>query len=169
MTSAVALLVFITLQRGIELLWARRNETQLRAKGAIEVGAGHYPLIVALHATWLVTLWLMGQGHALVPLWTWVFAGLQMMRLWVLWTLKGRWTARVLVVPGESLIARGPYRFIPHPNYLVVALEIPAAPLALGLPVTALAFGLANLAMLAWRIRVEGRALALADGTAKTA
>ena len=71
-------------------------------------------------------------------------------------------TTRVFVVPGETLVRRGPYRFVSHPNYVVVALEIFVLPLAFGLWAVALAFGIANLALLAWRIRVENQALSAA-------
>ena len=159
MLEPVALLAFITLQRGAELVWARSNERRLRAQGAVETGASHYPLIVLLHAAWLISLWWLGWDRPL--LWPWVaaFFVLQAARIWVLATLGRRWTTRVLVVPGETLVRRGPYRFVSHPNYLVVALEIPVLPLAFGLPWLALGFGLANLAVLALRLRVEAQAL----------
>ena len=158
---AIALLVFVTAQRLAEMVWARRNETRQRAAGAVELGAAHYPLIVGLHASWLVALWVLGRGQPLSVFFVVVFFILQGLRVWVLATLGGRWTTRVFVTPGETLVARGPYRFIPHPNYAVVLLEIPALPLAFHLPVVALVFGLLNLAMLAWRIRVEERGLKL--------
>ncbi len=85
---------------------------------------------------------------------------LQLGRLWVIASLGRRWTTRVIVVPGAPLVTRGPYRFLRHPNYLVVALEIPVLPLAFGAWQIALGFGLANLALLAHRIRLEARALA---------
>jgi len=162
MPEAVALLAFVTLQRLAELVWGRANERRLRAAGAIEAGAGHYPLIVLVHAAWLAALWLFGWGKPLI--WPWVagFFVLQAARAWVLATLGRRWTTRVLVMPGETLVRRGPYRLVSHPNYLVVALEIPVLPLALGLPWLALGFGLANLAVLALRLRVEAKALTLA-------
>lgn len=84
---------------------------------------------------------------------------LQAVRLWVLASLRSRWTTRVLVLPGASLVACGPYRWLRHPNYIVVALEIAAVPLALGLPWVAATFSLANASVLAWRIGVENRAL----------
>ena len=158
--GALALLVFITVQRLAELGWARANTTRLRAAGAVEVGAAHYPVMVALHTAWLLSLWGFGWSRPLVWPWVVAFVVLQTGRVWVLATLGRRWTTRVLVVPGETLVRRGPYRFVSHPNYVVVALEIFVAPLALGLWATALAFGAANLALLAWRIRVEARALA---------
>jgi methyltransferase len=157
--EAVALLAFVTLQRLAELIWSRRNERRLRARGAVEVGATHYPVMVALHAAWLVSLWAFGWNRPLALGWTALFFILQLGRAWVLASLRDRWTTRVIVLPGEPLVRRGPYRFLSHPNYLVVALEIPILPLALDLPWLALGFGLANLAMLAWRIRVERRAL----------
>lgn len=160
MPESIALLAFVTVQRLAELAWSRRNEHRLRAVGAVEVGAAHYPLIVALHAAWLTSLWVVGWNRPLDWPFAIAFLALQLGRVWVLWTLGGRWTARVLVAPGETLVRRGPYRFIKHPNYLVVALEIVILPLALGLPEWALGFGLLNLAVLWWRIRVESRALA---------
>ena len=159
MIESVALLAFVTLQRGAELVWGRSNERALRAKGAIEIGAAHYPAIVILHAAWLVCLWLRGWDRPLVWPWVIAFFGLQAGRAWVLATLGRRWTTRVLVVPGETLVKRGPFRILPHPNYTVVALEMPVLPLAFGLWGTAIAFGVLNLAMLAWRIRAEEAAL----------
>ena len=160
MTGAAWLLLFVTVQRLAELVYARGNERRLRAAGAVEVGAAHYPAIVSLHAAWLIMLWLVGRDQPLQPVWTAVYLVLQLGRVWVLATLGRRWTTRVFVMPGETLVARGPYRFVSHPNYVVVACEIFVLPLALGLPWLSLAFGCANLAVLWWRIRVEGRALA---------
>ena len=154
------LLLFVTVQRLAELVYARRNEARLRASGAVEVGAAHYPVIVALHAVWLITLWIVGRDQPLQPAWTALYLVLQLGRAWVLATLGRRWSTRVFVQPGETLVARGPYRFVSHPNYVVVACEIFVLPLALRLAGLALLFGVANLLMLAWRIRVEGRALA---------
>ena len=160
MTGAVWLLAFVTAQRLAELVYARSNETRLREGGAVEVGARHYPAIVALHATWLIVLWIVGWDRPLQPVWTALYLLLQLGRAWVLLTLGRRWSTRVFVVPGETLVARGPYRFVSHPNYVVVACEIFVLPLALQSPVLSLVFGVANLVVLWWRIRVEGRALA---------
>jgi methyltransferase len=157
--ESIALLAFVTLQRGAELIWGRSNEAALRAKGAVEIGAAHYPLIVLLHASWLVWLWIDGWTRPLVWPFVVLFFALQAARAWVLATLGRRWTTRVLIVPGEALVKRGPFRLIPHPNYTVVALEMPVLPLAFGLWGTAIVFGLLNLCMLAWRIRVEESAL----------
>jgi methyltransferase len=165
MPETIALLALVTLQRLVELVWSRRNENRLRARGAIEVGAAHYPLIVALHASWLASLWVAGWDRPLDWPFAIAFLVVQLGRAWVFMTLGSRWTARVLVVPGETLVRRGPYRFVRHPNYLVVSLEMMFLPLALGLPAFAIGFGVANLLVLWWRIRVESRALAAVAGT----
>ncbi len=156
--------LLVALQRLAELVYARRNARRLLAAGGVEHGAGHYPLFVALHGGWLGALFLLVPAEAPAD---WGLLGLygllQLGRLWVIASLDGRWTTRVIVVPGAPLITRGPYRFLRHPNYLVVALEIPILPLAFGAWQIALGFGLANLALLAHRIRVEERALAGSD------
>jgi methyltransferase len=159
-TVAGVVLALVALQRFAELVIAARNTARLRARGAIEVGAGHYPVVVALHATWLATLVVLGWDRPVNWFWLAAFAALQLLRIWVIATLKGRWTTRILVLPGEPLVARGPYRWLRHPNYVVVAGEIAVLPLALGLPLTATLFTLANAIVLAWRIQVEERALA---------
>lgn len=157
--AAVLLLGFVTLQRLGELVIARRNTRRLLARGAREVGAAHYPLIVALHAAWLAGLWWLGRDEPLDQPWLLAYAGLQVLRGWVLASLGERWTTRILVVPGETLVRRGPYRFIPHPNYAVVIGEIAVLPLVLGLGWYALVFSGLNAAVLFVRIRAENRAL----------
>ena len=157
------LIAFLIAQRLAELGLAQWNTVRLRGRGAIEFGAAHYPLIVALHACWLLGLWLLGHDRSVDPFWLAVFIVLQAGRLWVIATLGRRWTTRVIVLPGAAPIARGPYRWLRHPNYLVVVGEIAVVPLALGLPLFALVFSLANAGMLAYRIRVEKQALAWAQ------
>lgn len=164
MASALILLVFVTLQRLAELVWSRSNERRLEAMGAIQAGAKHYPIMVALHGLWLVALWVFGWNKPLVWPWVAVFILLQLGRVWVLATLGRRWTTRVFILPGETLVAKGPYRFVSHPNYVVVILEIFALPLAFGLNGVSLVFGVANLALLAWRVKIENRALATVRG-----
>jgi len=153
--------LLVALQRLAELGYARRNARRLLAAGGVEHGAGHHPLFVALHGAWLAALFVLVPAEAPAH---WGLLGLygllQLGRLWVITSLGRRWTTRVIVVPGAPLVTRGPYRFVRHPNYLVVALEIPVLPLAFGAWQIALGFGLANLALLAHRIRVEARALA---------
>jgi len=159
-----ALLLVVTLQRGVELAIARRHTRALRARGAYEVGAGHYPVMVALHATWLATLWIFAWNHAVQPVFLVLFVVLQFGRFWVLRTLGARWTTRIIMVPWAEPIQSGPFRFVRHPNYLVVALELPCVSLALGLAWHALLFGALNLAMIWWRIRTEDRAFAQLPG-----
>ncbi|MBI1244844.1 MAG: hypothetical protein GC202_07545 [Alphaproteobacteria bacterium] len=162
MTAAVFLLGFVTVQRLLEVLAAARNTAALRERGAVEYGASHYPFMIALHTSWLGGLWLLGHGVAPDMGWLAVYAVLQVVRIWIRATLGRRWTTRILVVPGERLVRAGPYRFIAHPNYVVVVGEIAVLPLCLGLPVYALVFSLLNAVMLAVRIRVENAALAAA-------
>ncbi len=158
------LLGFVTLQRLAELALANRNARQLRAAGAIEYGRGHYPAIVALHAAWLAGLWGLGYDRPVDRVFLMGFAVLQAARIWVIASLGRRWTTRIIVLAGETLIRRGPYRLIRHPNYLVVALEIAVVPLALGLPRYAAAFFVLNVVVLLVRIRAENTALAWATG-----
>ncbi|MGN1287800.1 MAG: isoprenylcysteine carboxylmethyltransferase family protein [Bradyrhizobium sp.] len=136
---------------------------RLLAQGAIEVGAGHYPLIVLLHAGWLTVLWIWGRNQDVNLAALAAFVALQGLRLWILAALGPRWTTRIIVLPGAPLIASGPYRYFPHPNYAVVAAEIALLPLALHLPVLAWIFTVLNCAVLAVRIRAEGRALSVSD------
>lgn len=164
MTPAAVLLALVTLERLAELWLARRNTRALLAGGAVERAPGHYPLIVLLHAAWLASLWFFGWGSALNTFWLVLFLLLQILRVWVLMTLGPRWTTRIIVTPGLPLVRTGPYRFLSHPNYVVVVGEIAVLPLCLGLPWLALAFSLANAAVLAIRIRAENAALTgLAD------
>lgn len=160
MTAALLLLAFVTASRLAELVLARANTRRLLAHGGREVASRHYGLIVAVHAAWLATLWVLGYDRAVSPGWVLVFAVLQALRVWVLLTLGRRWTTRIVVVPGETLVARGPYRLLSHPNYAVVVGEIAVLPLALGLPWVALVFSLLNAEALAVRIPAENRALA---------
>ncbi len=159
MWPVIALLAFVTLQRLVELPIARANTARLLASGAHEVAPGHYPLIVALHLTWLATLWWIAPGLPLHLGFLTLFALIQIARIWVLRTLGQRWTTRIIVVPGAPLVTRGPYRFVNHPNYLVVTAEIAVLPLVFGLWQVALIFSMLNAAILNVRIRAENRAL----------
>ena len=159
MWPSIALLAFVTLQRLVELPIARDNMKRLLAGGGYEVGAGHYPLIVALHASWLITLWWLAPGRPINLPFLALFILIEIGRVWVLRTLGRRWTTRIIVVPGETLVARGPYRFVDHPNYWVVVGEIAVLPLVFGLWQVSLIFSALNAAVLAVRIRAENRAL----------
>jgi methyltransferase len=159
MTSALIILILVTLQRLSELIIAKRNTSGLLAKGAIEHGASHYPVMVLLHASWLAGLWWLGWNATIIWPLMLVYIALQAFRVWILVTLGARWTTRILTVPNENLVAKGPYKYIRHPNYLLVLLEVPLLPLAFGLSWFAMLYGVLNIAMLAWRIRIEDQAL----------
>jgi methyltransferase len=154
------ILLLVTLQRAGELALARRNTARLLAQGGVEVGAGHYPIVVALHGAWLLSLWLLAWGRPVDLLFLAIFVGLQALRGWVIASLGPRWTTRVIVLPGAPLVRKGPYRFFSHPNYMVVAAEIAVLPLVFHRPLVAALFFLLNAAVLVVRIRVESQALA---------
>jgi methyltransferase len=160
---SVLVLALVTAERLGELLLARRNTRRLLAQGAIEKSPEHYPLIVALHAAWLGGLWIFAWDRPLNLAWLAAFIALQGLRLWVLATLGARWTTRIIVVPGEKLVRKGPYRLMSHPNYAVVIGEIAVLPFAYGLPWYALIFSLLNGLVLTIRIRAENSALARCD------
>ena len=170
MSFASIILVLVTLQRLGELVIARANTRKLLGRGAIEVGANHYPLVVLVHAAWLIALWIWGRDQDVNLVALAAFAVLQGLRLWVLATLGSRWTTRIIVLPGEPLVTSGPYKYLSHPNYAVVAGEIALLPLALHLPLLALVFTVLNAAVLVIRIRAEARGLSVIGGTpARTA
>jgi methyltransferase len=155
----VVILALVTIERLGELWLANRNTKRLLAEGAQEHGAGHYPLIVALHASWLAALWWLAPTQPIEPLWLALFFLIEIGRLWVLATLGERWTTRIIVLPDAPLVRRGPYRFVDHPNYLVVTAEILVLPLAFGLWRTALVFSAINAILLTVRVHSENRAL----------
>ncbi len=152
-------------QRLLELVLARRNERRARARGAVERGRGHYPFIVALHTLWLVCTLTEGllRGPEVPVFWPVplaLFLLVQPLRYWALFSLGESWNTKILVVPGSNPVRRGPYRYLNHPNYVVVVVEILAFPLIFGAWVTALVFTVLNAAVLYVRIREENRALA---------
>lgn len=153
------ILSLVTLQRIGELWLSHRNSRRLLARGAVEHSPGHYPLIVALHAAWLAALWWLAPPRPIDPFWLGLFALIELMRFWVLMSLGDRWTTRIIVHPDCSLVRRGPYRWLNHPNYVVVVAEIIVLPLVFGLWQVALAFSILNAIVLAIRIREENRAL----------
>jgi len=160
MPEAIIILAFVTLQRLAELVLSARNTARLRARGAYEAGAGHYPLMVLLHAAWLGGLWVLARDLPANGVLIALYAALQLLRIWVIASLGERWTTRIIVPPGAKLVRSGPYRFVSHPNYLVVAAEIALLPLVFGLVEYAVIFSILNGILLLWRIRAEDRALA---------
>ena len=164
------LVVAVAVERLVELVISRRHERALRGRGAVEAGAGHYPLMVGVHAALLAgaPAEVLLLDRPFLPWLGWpmlaVVAATMALRYWVVLTLGERWTTRVLVLPGAPLVARGPYRFLRHPNYLAVVLEVAALPLVHTAWITALVCSLANALVLALRIRVEDEALRGAAG-----
>jgi methyltransferase len=151
----------VALQRLIELAHARRNTVRLRRLGAVETDAGTYPLFVLLHAGWLTSLAVF-VPPATLPDWPLlgVFGVLQLARVWVIASLGGYWTTRIVTLPEAPLVRTGPYRYLRHPNYLLVVAEIAVLPLAFGAVAIAATFSALNLMLLARRIRIEERVLA---------
>jgi methyltransferase len=167
--NVAALLVIgvalVAAQRLFELVLARRHELRARARGAVERGRGHYPFIVALHILWLMSTLVEGllrgpdfPAYWPVPLSMFLLA--QPLRYWALFSLGENWNTRILVVPGAKPVRRGPYRYLSHPNYVAVVVEILTLPLIFGAWITALVFTALNAAVLSVRIREEDRALA---------
>lgn len=157
--GAVVFLGFIGLQRLSELVIARRNTARLLAKGAYEVGAAHYPAMVAMHSAWIACIVVFGYDRPVALSWLTVFLGLQGLRLWILSTLGPRWTTRIIILP-EPLVVSGPFKYVSHPNYMLVVAELIVAPMVLGLVWVAVVFTVLNVAMLWVRIGVEHKALA---------
>jgi len=154
----------VAVQRLLELTYSRRNERRLRSQGAVERGAGHFPVIVAIHTLWLVSTLVEGLVRGPEPPVWWpvplaAFLLVQPLRYWAIFSLGVNWNVRVLVVPGGKLVRRGPYRYFPHPNYVVVAVEVLTFPLIFGAWITAIVFSLLNAALLYVRIHTENRAL----------
>ncbi len=151
----------VAAQRFGELLLARRNTRVLLTAGGIEYGAAHYPLLVLVHTAWLIALFVAVPTDA--PM-NWAllvfFVALQGLRVWVIGSLGRYWTTRIITLPGRELVRKGPYRWVRHPNYMIVAVEIAILPLAFGAWEIALLFSLLNAAILSHRIRVENSALA---------
>lgn len=156
----------IVLERLVELVLTERNSRRLRARGGYEAGQAHFPAMALLHTGLLVAapleVWWLGRplipALAIPMLLVLVFT--MMLRYWAILTLGDRWTAKVFVVPGESPVAGGPYRFLRHPNYLAVILEVAAFPLVHSAWITALVVSVGNALVLRTRIRVEEEALA---------
>lgn len=158
MTAAV---ILVAAQRLLELRLSKRNERLVRARGAVERGQNHYPFMVALHSLWLVFTLVEGAlrdtSFRRLPLV--VFLLVQPLRYWAILSLGDNWNTRILVVPGEKPVSRGPYKYISHPNYVVVVAEILVFPLIFGARITALVFSFLNAILLSVRIKEEERAL----------
>lgn len=153
-------LAVVAAERVAELALAAANTRRLKAIGAVEIDADSYPWFVMLHGAWLASLFIFVPADS-APVWPLLalFALSQIGRLWVIATLGRRWTTRVIVLPGAPLVRDGPYRWLRHPNYAIVAAEIAVLPLAFDAAAIALVFTILNAALLRRRIAVEDAAL----------
>lgn len=157
---ALAVLAYVIVQRLAELVYANANTRRLLAEGGREFGQKHYPLFIVLHSAWLVAIALFAQPAATPKVALLIaFIASQALRFWTLASIGRWWTTRIISAPHFPRVKKGPYRFIPHPNYTVVVIEIALLPLLFGTPLVALAFSVANAMLLAWRIRVEADVL----------
>ncbi|MBM4379915.1 MAG: hypothetical protein FJ086_11570 [Deltaproteobacteria bacterium] len=165
LSAYTGLLVLVALERLYELKLSNRHARALMERGAVELGAGHYPAMVALHTGFLLACllepWLAARQFN-----SWVgppalalVLGAQGLRYWAIRTLGERWNTRIIVLPGAEPVTGGPYRWLRHPNYVAVVVEGVALPLVHGAHWTAAAFTLANAALLWVRIRAEEQAL----------
>lgn len=159
------LVALVGLERLAELRLSSRNAARAFARGGREVGQRHYRVMTVFHALFLVACPLEAawRGPAELGLLTWValagVVGAQALRWWAIATLGDRWNTRVIVLPDAEPVTGGPYRFVKHPNYLAVVVELACLPLVHGAWVTAITFSLGNVLLLAVRIRVEEAAL----------
>jgi methyltransferase len=160
-----ALIALVGLERLVELYLSKRNAARAFARGAAEYGLGHYRVMAVFHTLFLVSCvaepWLCGRAFPGALAWAALTGSLlaQALRYWAIATLGDRWNTRVIVLPNAPPVTGGPYRFVRHPNYLAVIVEIALLPLVHGAWVTALAFSLGNAALLWVRIRAEEAAL----------
>jgi len=166
MSWYVLLIVAIALERLVELVVSQRNLSWSRARGGAEFGARHYPVMVALHTGLLAgcLVEVFALHRPFIPALGWpmlaIVLAAQGLRWWCIATLGPQWNTRVIVVPGAERVADGPYRFLPHPNYVAVVAEGVALPLVHTAWITALVFTVLNAALLRTRVKVENAALA---------
>jgi methyltransferase len=163
-SRATVVVTALAAQRIGELAWSKRNERRLVARGAVEHGRSHYPAMVTLHVGWLASMLVEAGRPSRVPASVRLaslgaFVAVQPLRYWAIASLGDRWSTRVLVPPGEAPVATGPYRYVAHPNYVAVVVELAAAPLALGAWRSAAWASAVNAAVLRTRVSVERDAL----------
>ena len=162
----LALIAAVAVERVAELVVSKRNLAWSRERGGTEFGAGHYPVMLVLHTALLVgcVVEVVALHRPFLPALGWpmlaVVVATQVLRWWCISTLGHHWNTRVVVIPGAQRVTGGPYRFIPHPNYVVVVIEGIALPLVHSAWLTAIVFTVLNAALLRTRLRVENTALA---------
>jgi len=155
-------LSFVIIQRLMELIIAKKNAKKIKAKGGYEIGKEHYPMIVMLHITFLASFWLEATTSVMPAFWPipfTIFILAQAMRISVISTLGPFWNTRIYILPQAKPVKKGLYRFMKHPNYVVVMLEMISIPLIFGSYITAILFPVFNALILSVRIRIEEKAL----------
>ena len=153
-------LAYLIAQRLGELVYAARNTKRLLSEGAREFGADHYHYFIILHGNWIVLLVaLASPDHALNPYILNAFFLTQILRFWTLASIGRWWTTRIISAPHFPRVKRGPYKFLVHPNYTVVILEIAIVPMLLGLWWVAVLFSVLNAILLRYRISIENMVL----------
>lgn len=157
---AMTVFAYVIIQRLAELVYANANTRRLLTEGGREHGAKHYPLFIVLHGGWLISIALFAQPEAAPnQLLLNIFIASQTVRFWTLASIGRWWTTRIISAPHFPRVKRGPYRFIKHPNYALVVVEIAVLPLLLGATAMAITFSILNAALLWWRIRIENKVL----------
>ena len=163
MLAYSVLIAAVAAERVAELVVSQRNLRWSRAHGGVEVGAGHYPLMVLLHTALLAGCLVEAAHREFIPALGWPMLGVvlvaQALRWWCIGTLGRQWNTRVVVVPAAARVTGGPYRFVGHPNYVAVVIEGIALPLVHSAWITAAVFTVLNAALLRVRISVENKAL----------
>lgn len=163
-TAVTWVLVYIVIQRLGELVHANRNTRRLLSEGGEEYGEDHYHYFIFLHSAWIAVIALLVDPlHEIHPAMLVLFVATQLLRIWTLASIGRWWTTRIISAPHFDRVKRGPYRYIRHPNYLVVVLEVAIVPLMLGLPAVALLFSVLNAILLRHRISVENAVLGERD------
>lgn len=164
-TAYIVLVLAVAVQRLAEVRISRRHVRALKARGAVEHAAYQVPVMVAVHAMWLVACLAepLLLSRPVVPALstvalTLLLAG-QVLRWAARRALGPRWTVPIITLPGVPHVTAGPFRYLNHPNYVGVVIEIAALPLIHAAYVTAGAFTVANAVLLSWRIAAEERAL----------
>lgn len=164
----IFVLIILT-QRVIELFIAKRNEAWMKEQGGYEAGSEHYPLIVWLHILFFVSLLIevhvidLGLSSIWVPLLV-IFIGAQALRIWSILSLGRYWNTKIIILPQAKIQRKGPYQWLKHPNYMVVAFELAVIPLLFGAYITASLFTILN-ALLLGLVRIPAEETALAEAT----
>ncbi|MBM7703258.1 isoprenylcysteine carboxyl methyltransferase family protein [Metabacillus iocasae] len=158
------LLIMLAVQRVIELIVAKRNEKWMKKQGAIEIGQAHYKWIVIVHMSFFISLFIEVQWFqkAVSNWWIWLtllFVIVQGARVWAISSLGKYWNTKIIILPEADVVLKGPYRYMKHPNYVIVAMEFIIIPLLFHAYVTLILFSLLNIAVLSVRIPIEEKAL----------